>query len=552
MKASKKFLAMLLVMATLISLLAVGVYADDKTGTYKITVDNGVNLRSGAGTSYSKVGAIPYNKTVTVTQVKDGWGKTTYSGTTGWFSLEYAKLVEASTSTETETESGGTATDNKIYITTAALNLRKGPATSYDRYTVIPDGAKISISETKNGWGKTSYGGYTGWVSMDYVKEYTTGSYGSGIYAIGYETYLYSEASNSSTKLLKLPLDAEVKVTEISGGWGKTTYKGKTGWFNLANAATVTGDASVLTGDQRIDIMNIAQAELGNTKGSKYTFGRGNVAWCAYFVSWCARQAGIPTSVIRNAGYARPWSHGVTYILRESYLPSPGDLVYFDWDEYEGVSNHVGIVKEVKDDGTIVTIEGNSSNSVKNNTYRINGSGQYTRVDSIYYYGIPDYATTTRPISDLKLTDAKNGKVTLSWTATNGSYYDVYVIPSTVEDFDSGIMNLEGSVARTREEDTSAEITLADGSYVAVAYARPGSIAVSAESNRVAFTVKNGTVEGLNPETPETSEPETPETSEPETPETSEPETPETSEPETPETSEPETPETSEPETPET
>ena len=52
---------------------------------------SGVNLRSGAGTSYGKLTTIPYNKTVTVTEVKNGWGKTTYGGKTGWFSLDYAK-----------------------------------------------------------------------------------------------------------------------------------------------------------------------------------------------------------------------------------------------------------------------------------------------------------------------------------------------------------------------------------------------------------------------------------------------------------------------------
>ncbi|MBR4866909.1 MAG: SH3 domain-containing protein, partial [Clostridia bacterium] len=146
----------------------------------------------------------------------------------------------------------------------------------------------------------------------------------------------------------------------------------------------------------------------------------------------------------------------------------------------------------------------------------------------------------------------KDGKVTLAWTATNGSYYDVYIIPSNVEDFKSGVADLNKSVARAREEGDSTVISLPDGSYVAIAYARPGSVATHAESNRITFTLKNGTLEGMNPETPETSEPEDPETNEPEVPETSEPEAPETSEPETPETSEPETPETSEPETPET
>ena len=60
---------------------------------YKITTSGGVNMRKGAGTIYGKVAAIPYNTTVTVTETKSGWGKTTYGGKTGWFSLNYAKKV---------------------------------------------------------------------------------------------------------------------------------------------------------------------------------------------------------------------------------------------------------------------------------------------------------------------------------------------------------------------------------------------------------------------------------------------------------------------------
>ena len=58
-------------------------------GSYKINVSEGVNLRSGPGTNYSKLTAIPYNKTVSVKEEKNGWGKTTYNGCTGWFALQY-------------------------------------------------------------------------------------------------------------------------------------------------------------------------------------------------------------------------------------------------------------------------------------------------------------------------------------------------------------------------------------------------------------------------------------------------------------------------------
>lgn len=64
---------------------------------YRITSDNGVNMRSGAGTSYKILSALPCGASVTVTKTKaaDGytWGYTTYLGVSGWFVTDFAELV---------------------------------------------------------------------------------------------------------------------------------------------------------------------------------------------------------------------------------------------------------------------------------------------------------------------------------------------------------------------------------------------------------------------------------------------------------------------------
>lgn len=66
---------------------------------YTITATSGVNMRSGAGTSYSIVSGIPYNKTVAVTKTASAggatWGYTTYGSVSGWFCLDYAKKTSS-------------------------------------------------------------------------------------------------------------------------------------------------------------------------------------------------------------------------------------------------------------------------------------------------------------------------------------------------------------------------------------------------------------------------------------------------------------------------
>ena len=90
--------------------------------------------------------------------------------------------------------------------------------------------------------------------------------------------------------------------------------------------------------------------------------------WCAYFVSWAARQAGVPIGdsgqgfgrVDDVMGLGRAHRQGAA---RRQRPPQPGDLIV--WDE------HIGIVESVGADGSIHTIEGNSSDSVARRDYGV-------------------------------------------------------------------------------------------------------------------------------------------------------------------------------------
>ncbi len=88
--------------------------------------------------------------------------------------------------------------------------------------------------------------------------------------------------------------------------------------------------------------------------------------WCAYFVSWAARQAGEPIgpsgqglgSVSEIWSWAQ--STGRAVANGPGAVPRPGDLIVFGGE-------HVGIVREVLPDGRIATIEGNYDNRVSAN-----------------------------------------------------------------------------------------------------------------------------------------------------------------------------------------
>jgi hypothetical protein len=101
------------------------------------------------------------------------------------------------------------------------------------------------------------------------------------------------------------------------------------------------------------------------------TAGSGVGPWCAYFVSWAARQAGVPLGD-SGQGFGRvddvfAWAQKTGKALPAGSTPAPGDLIV--WDE------HIGVVESVDPDGTIHTIEGNSSDKVSQRTYGSDGGG---------------------------------------------------------------------------------------------------------------------------------------------------------------------------------
>ena len=63
---------------------------DKPMSKYTVTPSIGVNIRSGPGTSYGKVGAYPCGAVVDVLEERDGWGRTDK----GWVSLAYLEAVE--------------------------------------------------------------------------------------------------------------------------------------------------------------------------------------------------------------------------------------------------------------------------------------------------------------------------------------------------------------------------------------------------------------------------------------------------------------------------
>lgn len=121
--------------------------------TFTVTADV-LNVRSGPGTNYAKIGRrIQGTKLNVFQRMSNGWYKISFNGKTGYVSGDYVH-------------------SSAIYkVTATRLHYRTGPGTQYQSMGLINNGTVLDvIRQESNGWYKISYKGKLGYVSGDYVS----------------------------------------------------------------------------------------------------------------------------------------------------------------------------------------------------------------------------------------------------------------------------------------------------------------------------------------------------------------------------------------------
>ena len=138
----------------------------------------------------------------------------------------------------------------------------------------------------------------------------------------------------------------------------------------------------IYSGDDAI--VKVALSQVGNVGGEPYWSWYGfnsRVEWCACFVSWCFNECGyLDTGTApKFAGCVSgvEWFRSHGQWADNSVNPSPGMIVFFDWNDPNGASgpqdgeaDHVGIVEKCEN-GIVYTIEGNSGDACRQNQYPV-------------------------------------------------------------------------------------------------------------------------------------------------------------------------------------
>lgn len=124
---------------------------------------------------------------------------------------------------------------------------------------------------------------------------------------------------------------------------------------------------------------NLATQWYAAGHGSEYL----DASWCDMFVSWAAKKAGLQT-VVGEFAYCpshAAWFRRLGLLDKKA---AKGAIVFFDWDD-DGVADHVGVVEAVNSDGSLTTLEGNTSDRVARRT-------RFMR--DVYGFGHPAYLPT--------------------------------------------------------------------------------------------------------------------------------------------------------------
>ena len=217
-----------------------------------IKVSDSLNVRSGAGTSYSVIGSLKNGTSVEIVGTSGNWYKIKYGNDYGYVSKDYVTLNSSSNSNTGNTSNSGSTNNTPATSTTKgtvkvsdSLNVRGGAGTSYSVIGSLKNGTSVEIVETSGNWYKIKYGNGYGYVSKDYITlqnrsiaENTVTKEGTVVTV----ALKVRESNNFDSNVIgTIAMGQKVSVIEDDNEWGKISYKGIDGYilneyidFNIA------------------------------------------------------------------------------------------------------------------------------------------------------------------------------------------------------------------------------------------------------------------------------------------------------------------------------
>lgn len=218
------------------------------TGT-AVTTD-ALNLRAGAGTSFTVITVMPRNATVSLTgRSASGFLEVVYQGRTGWAAQQYLTVTSGTTPPPTipvptpvaptpvptqapPTPAPPVTSTTGSAITTDSLNMRSGPTTSYPVILVLPARATVTLTGNSSGlFLEITYSGRTGWAHRDWIQPIATETTPTSSATVTESLNMRSGPATSYSVVTVMPAGATVVLTgQQQNGFHSVSWNGQTGW----------------------------------------------------------------------------------------------------------------------------------------------------------------------------------------------------------------------------------------------------------------------------------------------------------------------------------
>lgn len=213
-----------------------GLSATATTSTTATTTAT-VNLRAGEGTGYSSLAKISKGTQVTLVNKGSEWSKVKYATYTGYIKNDYLNFGGTSSSgtSSSGSSSGGSAASGEQLAVTSNVNLRKGPATSYESLGTIPSGTKVTVLEKGSSWSRVVYNGVEGYISSSFLSDpsastATNSTLKFWLMQTTAQVVMRKSASDSAEQMATVPAGTTVTVLEKGTTWSKFIYDKKIGY----------------------------------------------------------------------------------------------------------------------------------------------------------------------------------------------------------------------------------------------------------------------------------------------------------------------------------
>lgn len=224
----------------------------------RLTTWTALNIRSGPGTNYAIVGGLYPGQLVTAAgPASGGWTPVIWNGKKAWVSSSYVRVAGSGASSS---EAGGSTVGSSTpstRTTTAAVNVRTGPSTTYRIITVLGTGTAVSATGAyRNGFAEVRYNGQSAWISNEYLADGTPGTGGSstlpkvvGTKVTTTALMIRTTATSNYQSLGDIPTGTTVSVTGVvTNGMAQIVYNNAVRWVNNQYLTNATSGPSAPSG----------------------------------------------------------------------------------------------------------------------------------------------------------------------------------------------------------------------------------------------------------------------------------------------------------------